>query len=38
MSKEKARDLSSVAWLNLVLGLYNIYLFTVGALIFNLII
>ena len=38
MSKEKAKDLSSVAWLNLVLGLYNIYLFTVGAVIFNLII
>ena len=38
MSKEKAKDLSSVAWLNLVLGIYNIYLFTVGQLAFNLII
>ena len=38
MSKEKANDLSSVAWLNLVLGLYNIYLFTVGHLMFNFII
>ena len=38
MSKEKANDLSSIAWLNLVLGLYNIYLFTVGHLLFNFII
>ena len=38
MSKEKANDLSSVAWLNLVLGLYNIYLFTVGHLLFNFIV
>tara|TARA_X000001036_G_scaffold134836_1_gene127624 strand:+ start:4492 stop:4698 length:207 start_codon:yes stop_codon:yes gene_type:complete len=38
MSKEKANDLSSVAWLNLVLGLYNIYLFTVGHLMFNFIV
>ena len=38
MSKEKANDLSSVAWLNLVFGLYNIYLFTVGHLMFNFII
>ena len=38
MSKEKAKDLSSVAWLNLVLGVYNIYLFTVGQLAFNLIV
>ena len=38
MSKEKAKDLSSVAWLNLVLGIYNIYLFTVGQLAFNLIV
>ena len=38
MSKEKASDLSSVAWLNLVLGLYNIYLFTVGHLMFNFIV
>ena len=38
MSKEKANDLSSIAWLNLVLGLYNIYLFTIGYLLFNFII
>ncbi len=38
MSKEKANDLSSIAWLNLVLGLYNIYLFTVGHLLFNFIV
>ena len=38
MSKEKAKDLSTVAWLNLVLGIYNIYLFTIGNLLFNLII
>ena len=38
MSKEKANDLSSIAWLNLILGLYNIYLFTVGHLLFNFII
>ena len=38
MSKEKANDLSSVAWLNLVLGLYNIFLFTVGHLMFNFIV
>ena len=38
MSKEKAKDLSTVAWLNLILGIYNIYLFTMGNLLFNLII
>ena len=38
MSKEKANDLSTVAWLNLVLGIYNIYLFSIGNLMFNLII
>ena len=38
MSKEKANDLSTVAWLNLILGIYNIYLFTMGNLLFNLII
>ena len=36
MSKEKAKDLSSVAWLNLVLGIYNIYIFQVDHVIFNL--
>ena len=38
MSKEKAKDLSTVSWLNLILGIYNIYLFTMGNLLFNLII
>ena len=38
MSNEKIKDLSTVAWLNLILGLYNLYLFSVGHLIFNLII
>jgi len=38
MSKEKSKDLSAVAWLNLVLGIYNIYLFSIGGLMFNLII
>ena len=38
MSKEKIKDLSAVAWLNLVLGIYNLYLFSIGHLLFNLII
>tara|TARA_B100000131_G_scaffold236511_1_gene228537 strand:+ start:1015 stop:1215 length:201 start_codon:yes stop_codon:yes gene_type:complete len=38
MSKEKSKDLSAVAWLNLVLGIYNIYLFSIGNLMFNLVI
>ena len=38
MSKEKAKDLSAVAWLNLVFGVYNIYLFSIGGLTFNLVI
>ena len=38
MSKEKIRDLSTVAWLNLVLGMYNLYCFSIGHLMFNLIV
>ena len=38
MSKEKIKDLSTVAWLNLVLGMYNLYCFSIGHLMFNLII
>ena len=38
MSNEKIRDLSTAAWLNLVLGIYNIYCFSIGHLLFNLVI
>ena len=38
MSKEKIKDLSTVAWLNLVLGMYNLYCFSIRHLMFNLII
>ena len=38
MSNEKMKDLSTVAWLNLILGIYNLYCFTLGYLWFNLII
>ena len=38
MSKEKSKDLSAVVWLNLVLGIYNIYLFSIGSLMFNFVI
>ena len=38
MSKQKKTDLKTMAWINLVLGAYNIYLFTIGGLLFNLII
>ena len=38
MSNEKMKDLSTAAWLNLVLGIYNIYCFSIGHLLFNLVI
>ena len=38
MSKNQIKDLSTVAWLNLVIGIYNIYCFSVGHLMFNLIV
>ena len=38
MSNEKIRDLSTAAWLNLILGIYNIYCFSIGHLLFNLVI
>ena len=38
MSNEKIKDLSTAAWLNLVLGIYNIYCFSIGHLLFNLVI
>ena len=38
MSKQKQTDLKTMAWINLVLGAYNLYLFTIGGLLFNLII
>ena len=38
MSKQKQTDLKTMAWINLVLGAYNIYLFTIGGLLFNIII
>ena len=38
MSNEKIKDLSTVVWINLILGLYNLYCFSVGHMIFNLIV
>ena len=38
MSKQKQTDLKTMAWINLILGSYNLYLFTIGGLLFNLII
>ena len=38
MSNEKIRELSTAAWLNLVLGIYNIYCFSIGHLLFNLVV
>ena len=38
MSEQKIKDLSTVAWINLVLGIYNLYCFSIGHLLFNLII
>ena len=38
MSNEKMKDLSTAAWLDLVLGIYNIYCFSIGHLLFNLVI
>tara|TARA_Y100001970_G_scaffold281636_1_gene392850 strand:- start:278 stop:487 length:210 start_codon:yes stop_codon:yes gene_type:complete len=38
MSTQKARDLSTASWINLIIGVYNIYCFSIGHLMFNLII
>ena len=38
MSNQKARDLSTASWINLIIGIYNIYCFSIGHLVFNLVI
>jgi len=38
MSNQKAKDLSTISWINLVLGIYNLYCFSIGNLMFNLVI
>ena len=38
MSNQKAKDLSTISWINLVLGIYNLYCFSIGSLMFNLVI
>ena len=38
MSNQKIKDLSTVSWINLVIGIYNLYCFSVGHLMFNLVI
>ena len=38
MSNQKAKDLSTISWINLVLGIYNLYCFSIGNLMFNLVV
>ena len=38
MSNQKAKDLSTASWINLIIGIYNIYCFSIGHLLFNLVI
>ena len=38
MSNQKAKDLSTASWINLIIGIYNLYCFSIGHLIFNLVI
>ena len=38
MSNQKAKDLSTISWINLLLGIYNLYCFSIGNLMFNLVV
>ena len=38
MTKEKREVLIAAAWLNLVIGIYNLYLYTQGEWWFNLLV
>ena len=38
MTKEKREGLRSVAWLNLIIGFYNLYLYSQGDWWFNLLV
>jgi len=38
MLKEKRENIIAAAWLNLFIGFYNIYLYSQGDLLFNLVV